>query len=95
MKRVPKRPALAALWLASALIASVGCKHDRPKRVAASYSSVTKPSALRLPQRAPERAPVGIDSIPTEEEYEERAEKTITEANALQQLSLLEKEMTL
>jgi hypothetical protein len=36
---------------------------------------------------------VGIDAIPTEEDYEERAASAITEANLTSKLAELEKEM--
>jgi hypothetical protein len=70
-----------------------GCKEDRSERVAASYSSVSKPTVLPKPTRAPAKAPVGLDAIPTEEDYEERAASTITAANLARKLAELEKEM--
>lgn len=70
-----------------------GCKEERSQRVAASYSSVTRPSHERAPQRAPAAPALGLDAIPTEEEYEERAAATITATNLVSKLTELEKEM--
>lgn|GEM_PF-1314083 len=71
-----------------------GCKEERSHRVAASYSSVTRPTdPSSLPPRTPARAPVGLDAIPTEEDYEERAATNITDANWVSKLTEFEKEM--
>ena len=71
-----------------------GCKEERTHRVAASYSSVTRPTyPSSVPQRTPAQAPVGLDAIPTEEDFEERAAANITEANLVSKLTELEKEM--
>ncbi len=56
---------------------------------------MTKPTYREPPKRDPQRALVGVDGIPTEEEYEDRASTTITEANVAAQLAELEKEMSL
>jgi len=62
--------------------------------VAASYSSVTRPThPSSVHQRTPVQAPVGLDAIPTEEDYEERAAANIAEANLVSKLTELEKEM--
>ena len=88
---------MSRLQLISTVLALVtlamGCKHDRTERVAASYSSVTKPTFHPVPKATAEPVPVGTDSVPTEEEYEERAANTITEANLKAQLTALEHEM--
>jgi hypothetical protein len=88
MSRVQVMAAALAL-----VVLATGCKHDRTERVAASYSSVTKPTFHPVPKVAAEPVTVGTDSVPTEEEYEERAASTITEANLEAQLSVLEHEM--
>jgi hypothetical protein len=72
---------------------SAGCKHERSQRVAASYSSVTKPTFHPVPKLEPEKVAVGSDGIPTEEDYEERAAATINAANLAAQLADFEKEM--
>lgn len=87
--------------LALALSSLPSCK-ERSERVAASYSSVTKPSPA-LPASADPRAAarlrpsdsaiIGLDTIPVEESYEERAEKSITDANLEAKVSELEKEL--
>jgi hypothetical protein len=88
-----------SLALPSAVLACFtlfcGCKQSRSERVAASYSSVSKPTILPVPPavRAPQKATVGIEAIPTEEDYEERALATINEANLIRKLAELEKEM--
>jgi hypothetical protein len=89
MKRSLFLPSL--VLICSALV--WGCKDDRSERIAASYSSVSKPTVLPRPARAPQKAALGIDAIPTEEDYEERAEATINDANLVRKLSELEKEM--
>ena len=62
--------------------------------MAASYSSATQPTyPSSVPQRMPARAPVGLDAVPTEEDYEERAAANINEANLVSKLTDLEKEM--
>jgi hypothetical protein len=85
---------LVVLAVAVGLLpAVVACKSSRSERVAASYSSVTKPTYQPPPApRPPEKLIVGIDSIPTEEEYEVRAASTITDANLPAKLSELERE---
>ena len=86
----------AAVWfLGLASLGSLvsGCEEERSQRVAASYSSVTRPTYPVAPKAAAAQAPVGIDAIPVEEDYEERAEANITEANLLNKLTELEKEM--
>ena len=77
------------------VLAFVGCKEDRPKRVAASYSTVTKPTFHPVPKldAQAQQLPVGTDGVPTEEDYEARAESTITDANREAQLTALENEM--
>ncbi len=89
--------ALQALF-ALALALPTACKEKRPERVAASYSSVTKPSeqpAAPPRSRPPDKLVVGIESIPVEESYEERAATSITEANLQAKVSELEKELGL
>jgi hypothetical protein len=91
MKRV------LALLFVTALALTVGCKEKRAERVAASYSSVTKPTDQPPPpqkSRAPEKIVVGLESIPVEESYEERATTTITEANLPAKVTELEKELS-
>jgi len=70
------------------------CKDDqRDERKAASYSSVSKPTYLPVPSRESAKPAVGIDAIPAEEDYEERAATTINEQNLVGKLVELEKEM--
>jgi hypothetical protein len=88
---------LALLCVATA-ISAVACKAERAERVAASYSSVTKPTTKPPPpprSRPPDKIVVGLASIPVEESYEERAASTITEANLQAKVSELEKELSL
>jgi hypothetical protein len=66
-----------------------GCKRDRNQAVAASYSTVTKPTQLV----APPLSATGIVSIPVEEEYEERSASAITQANLPAQLTEIEREI--
>ena len=84
-----KRVVLVALLAA----VSVGCRADRPKRVATSYSSLTKPTFHPVPSAQPAKVPDGVDAIPAEEDYEARASATISEANLQAQLIALENEM--
>jgi hypothetical protein len=86
--------AFAAAWvLWVSLVVAWGCK-DRNERVAASYSSVSKPTLSPRPVRVPEKkVAVGIDAIPTEEDYEERAATAINDANLVRKLTELEQEM--
>lgn len=88
------RRSLALVGLSACLVCLVcSCREDRSERVAASYSSVSKPTFLPQPARPAEKATVGVDAIPTEEDYEERAATTITDANLAAKLTELEKEM--
>jgi len=88
------RRSLLLLCSSACLVCLVwGCREERSERVAASYSSVTKPTFLPQPLPPPQKATVGVDAIPTEEDYEERAATTITEANLVSKLTELEKEM--
>lgn len=78
------------------LIALSACSKDRSERVAASYSSATQPvssSAPRVP--SPQALGVGLDAIPIEEDYEQRAASTIDASNLKARLAELEKEMSL
>jgi hypothetical protein len=70
-----------------------GCKEKRNERVAASYSSATRPTYSSVPPRAPAQAPVGLDAIPAEEDYEERAAANINATNLVSKLTELEKEV--
>jgi hypothetical protein len=70
-----------------------GCREDRRERVAASYSSVSKPTFVPPPAHVPDKMAVGIDAIPTEEDYEERAATAISDANLARKLAELEREM--
>ncbi|HKO49358.1 MAG TPA: hypothetical protein VJV79_16615, partial [Polyangiaceae bacterium] len=58
------------------------------QRVAASYSSVTKAS-----ERPPQKPFVGLAAVPAEEDYEVRATSSITDANLLDKLAELEREL--
>ncbi len=80
--------ALLAL-LAFAGTGSAGCKHDKSKAVAASYSSVTRPA----PVVAAPLSALGIAAIPVEEEYEERSATAISEANLSAQIAAIETEI--
>jgi len=79
----------AACGLALCGLALAGCKHDRRKAVAASYSSVTRPT----PVVAAPLSAIGIARIPVEEEYEVRSALAITSASLAQQVSEIEKEL--
>ena len=90
-----KRPsAIGVVCLTCLCCLGWGCNEERSHRVAASYSSVTRPThPSSVHQRTPVQAPVGLDAIPTEEDYEERAAANIAEANLVSKLTELEKEM--
>ena len=81
--------------IAAVVLLVQACKSERSQRVAASYSSVTKPVYREPPHRDSQQAQVGIEGIPTEEEYEDRAATTISEGNVAAKLAELEKEMSL
>lgn len=87
------RSAARVIALACLCCLAWGCKEKRSERVAASYSSATRPTHPPLPRRALARDPVGLDAIPIEEDYEERAAVSITAANLASKLAELEKEM--
>jgi len=89
-----KRGPISMGVLAAALL-SVGCKEDRAERVAASYSTVTKATERPLAMREPPKAPEGVDAVPVEEDYEARADSSITEANFKAKLAELEQELRL
>jgi len=89
-----KRQLGLILLLALALV-SVACKEERSKRVAASYSSVTKATERPLPTREPQAVSVGVNAVPVEEDYEVRAASSITEANLAAKLAELERELRL
>lgn len=96
-----KRALLLAVTLPLVILGLLaGCKEKRAERVAESYSSVTKPSdplppaPRRAGPRAPDKLAVGLDSIPVEESYEERAASTISEANLQERVTELEKELS-
>ncbi len=86
-----KRLSVAALLAASfgLILGAGGCKRDRAQAVAASYSSVTKPTPIIA---APLSA-TGIAAIPVEEEYEERSSTSITPQNLSAQVTEIEKEI--
>ncbi|MEP7051805.1 MAG: hypothetical protein ABJB12_15685 [Pseudomonadota bacterium] len=71
------------------LLSASGCKHDRAQAVAASYSSITKPT----PFVAAPLSATGIAAIPVEEEYEERSRITIAPGNLSVELAQIEKEL--
>jgi len=81
--------------LCAAAVVGQACKSERSQRVAASYSSVTQPTYREPPKREPQKVLVGVEGIPTEEEYEDRAATSISEANVDAKLAELEKEMSL
>jgi len=85
-------PALVGLSLALGLS---GCNEQRAERVAASYSSSTKPSGNPLPLPRAATPAVGTDAVPVEEEYEVRAASSITPSNLQAKLSELEQELRL
>ena len=88
------KTAVALLYWGAVAGIVCGCKEQRGERVAASYSSVTQPNDLSTaPAGLPEKMLVGVDTIPTEEDYEERAASSITAANLPSKLAELEKEM--
>jgi len=81
-------------WALLLACSTWGCKdNQRNERRAASYSSVSKPTYLPVPSREPAKVAAGIDAIPAEEDYEERAATTITKENLVSRLVELEKEM--
>jgi DNA primase len=79
----------AVCGLTLCALALAGCKHDRRKAVAASYSSVTRPT----PVVAAPLSAIGIASIPVEEEYEVRSAIAITSADLPERVSEIEKEL--
>jgi hypothetical protein len=80
---------VASCGLALCALVLPGCKHDRSKAIAASYSSVTRP----IPVVAARLSAIGIARIPVEEEYEVRSALAITGANLAEQVSEIEKEL--
>ena len=84
----------SALLLALLLLGAA-CNGSRSERVAASYSTVTKPTERSLPGDEPRRATSAIEAIPVEEDYEVRAAASITEANLAAKLLELERELRL
>jgi len=87
------RAALAG-GLAMAL-ALAGCREERAQRVAASYSSSTKPSPAAPAPPAPRKVTVGVEAVPVEEDYEARAAATISAANLAAKSAELERELRL
>lgn len=71
------------------VLSSSACKRDRAQAVAASYSSVTKPT----PFVAPPLSAIGMAAIPVQEEYEERAQADITPENLSAKVAEIEKEL--
>jgi len=90
MKR--RLPVVALLGFALAFSA---CKEERSERVAASYNSAAQRTERPLPVPPPQKVTIGLDAIPTEEDYEARAAATITEANLQVKLAELELESRL
>jgi len=81
---------LAALGLVASLV--VGCRKDTPPPEKKEETVATAPtaSAARKPARAVDE---GVD-VPTEEDFEEAAEKEITaESNLQKELDQIEKQM--
>ena len=81
---------LAALGLVAALV--VGCRKDTPPPEKQEEKAATAPtaSAARKPARAVDE---GVD-VPTEEDFEDAAEKEITaETNLQKELDLIEKQI--
>ena len=80
-------------WAALGLMASlsVGCRKDTPAPEKKEDEKVSAPTpAPRKPARAVDE---GVD-VPTEEDFEEAAEKQITaETNLQKELDLLEKQI--
>ena len=85
----------AVVCLASVTVAAPACKEKHSERVAASYSSVTRPTDRPPPAHEPPKLLVGIDAVPAEEDYEVRAASAITEANVQAKLTELERELSL
>jgi len=85
--------ALAALAGLSLAVGLSACDQQRAERVAASYSSSTKPAERPLPLPTAVAPVVGTDAVPVEEEYEVRAASSITPANLQAKLSELEQEL--
>ncbi|HEY0465740.1 MAG TPA: hypothetical protein VGC79_16115 [Polyangiaceae bacterium] len=89
------RARLVAVSLGVAL-ATTACKEERSHRVAASYSSAAQ--RTERPFRAPappQQAALGMEAIPTEEDYEVRAAQAISDANLQAKLAELERELRL
>lgn len=82
-----KTLALGVLGLSLALVGCEEKKEPAPAAAPAKPAAEVKPVA----QKAPE--PVALDSIPTEEDFEEEAQKEVTAENLDQQLDSLEKEI--
>jgi hypothetical protein len=80
-------------WAALGLVASlsVGCRKDTPPPEKKAETVETAPApAARKPNRAVDE---GVD-VPTEEDFEEEAEKQITaETNLQKELDLIEKQI--
>lgn len=75
-----------------AALSVLGCEQEQPKpaEVAKPVAATpVKPAAVP----APVVTPVSLDSIPTEEDFEESAAKEITVANLTEKLDGLEKEI--
>lgn len=71
----------------------VGCEQEQPKPAEptkAATPAPVKPVAVA----APKVTPISLDSIPTEEDFEEEAAKEVTLANVGKQLDSLEKEIS-
>jgi hypothetical protein len=88
-----KRQLGVGLLLTAALVGAA-CK-ERSERMAASYSTVSKPTERPLKARQPQAIAVGVDAVPVEEDYEVRAASSITEANLAAKLAELERELRL
>lgn len=70
----------------------LGCEQEQPKPVEPAKPVAATPVK---PAAAPATAvtPISLDSIPTEEDFEENAAKEITAANLSEKLDGLEKEI--
>ena len=94
MKRALTTMSSASVAFALA-IALTACREERTERVAASYSSSTKPTERPPAKREPQKLTVGVEAVPVEEDYELRAASDITEANLKAKLAELELELRL
>jgi hypothetical protein len=79
--------ALGVLIAASVM----GCEQEQPKPAAPAPVAPAPVKPVAAP--APAVTPIALESIPTEEDFEEEAAKEVTVASLSKQLDSLEKEV--